>query len=200
MIRSLLLSFVFVLVGGFTAAPLGPRIVDALRDASALPSAADIRLVSMPQVRGAVETVEITNFNPRSGRFDAVIGHGQNRMAIKGRAAVTVPVVVASAALRRNHLITASDVELRQLPLSQVPAASFSTLADLEGSAARRSLPAGRPIRDEDVGRPHVLQKNAAITIVYQSGGLSFQHADGPLKAAPWVTLSVFWPMALMIS
>ena len=172
MIRSLFFSLLVVLVGGFTTAPLAPRVVEALRDASALPVTADIRLVSMTPVRGSVETIEITSFNPRSGKFDAVIGHGQNRRAIKGWTAVTVPVVVASAALRRDHVITTGDIELRHLPLAQIPSAVFSSVSDLEGSAARRSIPAGRPIRDDDIGRPHMVQKNAAITIVYQTGGL----------------------------
>ncbi|MEM0928840.1 MAG: flagellar basal body P-ring formation chaperone FlgA [Pseudomonadota bacterium] len=172
MIRLLTLALTFLMISGFAPAPLEMRVLDALRISSVLPADADIRLVTMTQVRGAVETIEISSFDPHTGRFTAIIGHGSNRKGISGRASVTVPVVVTRAGVRRDHTLTASDLEVRHVPYSQVPATAFAAVADLEGYAVRRSMPAGRPIRDEDVGAPRVLNKNDSVEIVYRSGGL----------------------------
>ncbi|MEO1656255.1 MAG: flagellar basal body P-ring formation chaperone FlgA [Pseudomonadota bacterium] len=172
MIRLLILAATFLAVSGFAPVSFEARVVDALRSSSALPADADLRLVAMTQVRGAVETIEITEFDLHTGRFAAIIGHGPNRKGINGRAAVTVPVVVTRAGVRRNHTLTSSDLEVRHVPFSQVPVSAFAAPEDLEGYAVLRSMPAGRPIRDEDVGAPRLLNKNDAVEIVYRRGGL----------------------------
>lgn len=172
MFRSLTIALAFFAVSGFAPASFESRVVEALRLSSSLPEDANIRLVAMTEVRGAVETIEITDFDPNTGRFAAIIGHGPNRKGINGRASVTVPVVVTRTGVRRNHTLTTSDLELRQFPLSQVPATAFTSIADLEGYAVRRSMPGGRPIKDQDVGAPHILSKNDTVEIIYRSGGL----------------------------
>lgn len=152
--------------------PLEQRVAAELRQSSLLPAAAQIRIVAMTPVRGRVETVTLSRFDPRTGYFDARIAAGANEAMISGRAEVTVPVVVASATMRRDHEITASDVELRHVPLKQVPATAYSLPEDVVGKAVRRSLPAGRPIREDDVGAPIVMRKNAAIEVVYDVPGM----------------------------
>lgn len=152
--------------------PFERRVAEAIRDQSLLAESADIDIIAMTPVAGAVQTIEIERFDRRSGHFEATIAHGSNRARISGRARVSVPVVVARDTLRRDHRITAADLDLRHVSIAQVPATAFSSLDEVVGAAVRRSLPAGRPVRQEDVGPPIVLDKNALIEIVYETPGM----------------------------
>jgi flagella basal body P-ring formation protein FlgA len=174
MIRTLLLSVLAALgvASAATGGGLDMRVAEALRAASLLPYDAQITISRLTPVRGAVETVEIARFDPKTGYFDAIIGHGQVRKTIEGRADVRIPVVVARQILRREQPITMSDLEVRHVPMAQVPPTAYTVPQDLEGLAVRRSLPAGRPIRQDDVGAPVVMRKNAAITLIYEKAGL----------------------------
>ncbi|MEE4208124.1 MAG: flagellar basal body P-ring formation chaperone FlgA [Parvularcula sp.] len=173
MIKHTLLCLFAVFGIAFAAeGALDTRIAAALRETSLLPLDAEITVSRLTPVRGAVETVEISRFDPQTGFFEAIIGHGQNRKTIDGRAEVLVPVVVARHLLRREEPISMDDLELRRVPIHQVPPSAFIVAADLEGMAVRRSLPAGRPIRQDDVGAPVIMRKNAAITIAYARAGL----------------------------
>jgi flagella basal body P-ring formation protein FlgA len=153
--------------------PLVQKVEEAVRRSALLPHDAEIRISELTPVRGRVETVEVTRFDRRTGRFDAVIAHGAASARISGRAVVSVPVVAAVRTLRRGHTLSPEDLELRYVPLGQVPGEAFVLPEELEGFAVRRSLPAGRPIRAQDVGAPLVVAKNAAVEIVYDRGGVT---------------------------
>lgn len=45
--------------------------------------------------------------------------------------------------------------------------------ADAVGKEARRAIPAGRPIRAEDVAAPAVVERNQIVPLRYRMGGLS---------------------------
>lgn len=181
MIRSFLSLFFFIGLA-FAEAPFEARVAEAVRDAALLPDAADVRVTSVTPVRGAVERIDITRFDRRTGQFDAIIAHGSREARISGRVAVKTPVVVATSTLRRDHEIQAGDIELRYVSIAQVPATAFLSLDEVLGTAVRRSLPAGRPVRQEDVGPPIVLRKNAAIRIVYETAGMTLETSGRALE------------------
>lgn len=163
----------FAFGSAFAELPLSQRVADEIRAYALLPDAADVRIMQMTPVRGAVEAIEISRYDRLTGQFQAVIGYGERRAAISGRAGVTVPVVVASRTLRRGAMIEASDVEIRQVSVAQVPASSYLITEDVVGTSARRSLAAGRPIREDDVGLPIIMRKNEAIEIVYETQAMT---------------------------
>ncbi|NNU17425.1 flagellar basal body P-ring formation protein FlgA [Parvularcula sp. ZS-1/3] len=171
MIRLFLVIFA-AFGSAFAQAPLTERVGDAIRSAALLPDAADVRLLSMTPVRGAVEQVEITNFDRRSGRFEAVIANGPRKAQISGRAAVTLPVVVAARNLGRDHTLAAGDLEVRHVPIQQVPSTAYNEPQEAFGMAVRRSLAAGRPVRQEDLGQPLIIRKNEVIEITYETAGM----------------------------
>ena len=175
MIRFILSALIFVTGFAFAQTPFELQVADAIREDTLLPENASIRIVEMTPVRGRVETVDITSFEQRSGRFTATIAFGENRKPIQGQAVVSLPVVVARTTVQRNHVLERDDLELRFVSLSQVPASAFTAPEDLEGMSVRRSLAAGRPIKEDDVGRPIVMKKNATIEIVYERSGIFLQ-------------------------
>ncbi|MEM9839101.1 MAG: flagellar basal body P-ring formation chaperone FlgA [Pseudomonadota bacterium] len=172
MIR-LLLAFWFSVGLAFASGPVDMRIADAIRLSSGLPDTSYIDIVQMTPVRGSIDRVTITRFDRRTGNFTAVIGLGQREARVQGQARVSVPIVVAANTLRRDHEISGGDIELRHIPLTQVSATALAHVDDAIGMATRRTLVAGRPIREEDVGPPIVLKKNGAIEIVYARPGIS---------------------------
>lgn len=172
MIRSLLALFVFIGTA-FAQAPLPERVADAIREGALLPYGAEVKVLTMTRVAGAVETVDLVHFDRRTGNYEALISHRGNQAKIRGRASVSVPVVVASRTLRRDHIVEPGDLELRNVSIAQVPADAFALPEDAVGMAVRRSLVAGRPVSENDVGAPVVLRKNEAIEIVYQRKGMT---------------------------
>ncbi|GGY50667.1 flagellar basal body P-ring formation chaperone FlgA [Parvularcula lutaonensis] len=171
MIRSLLAFFAFIGVA-FAQAPLPERVADAIREGALLPMDAEVKVLTMTRVVGEVEAVELVRFDRRTGNYEAIISHRGNQAKIKGRASVSVPVVVASRTLRRDHVIGPADLEVRNVSIAQVPADAFSMVEDAVGMSVKRSLVAGRPVREDDVGAPIVLRKNEAVEIVYERKGM----------------------------
>jgi flagella basal body P-ring formation protein FlgA len=82
---------------------------------------------------------------------------------------VAADVLVAARMVRARTVISAAD-------LAVIPGEIAGTFANVEaaiGMEARSVLYPGRPIRAADVGPPAVIDRNAVVTLVYQSGALT---------------------------
>lgn len=169
----LLILLSLVMSSAAAQIPLPQRVAEELRSYALLPDDAEIRMLHITPVRGAVETVSITRYNRNTGHFEANIAHGSNQASISGRASVSIPVVVASQTLRRDHVITAADVEIRQISVAQIPSNAFLFEEEVIGSSVRRSLGGGRPIRPTDIGLPIIVRKNEAIEIIYETNAMT---------------------------
>ena len=77
-------------------------------------------------------------------------------------------IVVAARTLPARSLIVAEDLELRAL---DVPGA-ITDMGQIVGMETRVALYAGRPIRPGDVGFPAVVERNAIVMLVLQSGSM----------------------------
>jgi flagellar basal body P-ring formation protein FlgA len=117
-----------------------------------------------------------TYYNARSGRFDVtfeVTDDAAHRQMPRysGYAVETLPVGVTLRPLARGEIVKAADVTIERRPKADfrdgAPAASDPT-----GLAARHQLRAGQPLRASDLMRPEIVQRNEAVTIVYEAPGL----------------------------
>jgi flagella basal body P-ring formation protein FlgA len=79
--------------------------------------------------------------------------------------------VFAKRTVRVGAVVTAQDVELRQLPEHRA-AGLAQSLDDVVGHEVRRNLYASRPVMTDDVGAPTLVHRNSLITLVYTSGNL----------------------------
>ncbi|NRA30772.1 MAG: flagellar basal body P-ring formation protein FlgA [Parvularculaceae bacterium] len=183
MIR-LLLSLAVLFIGAAHANPsLEGMLIKELRNAALLPDNAEIAIQQMTPVRGSVARVTVTSFQPDTGSFKAIIANGLAEAAIKGRARVSIPVVVARTTLRRDHVIEATDLEVRQVYMANVPATAYALKDDVIGKSVRRSLVSGRPIKQDDVGFEIVIKKNASIEIAYDRPGMALSMRGRSLEA-----------------
>jgi flagellar basal body P-ring formation protein FlgA len=86
-------------------------------------------------------------------------------------AAADPTAVFAKRTLRVGALLSAEDVELRELPEHRAAGVAAS-LGEVIGREVRRNLYANRPVMTEDVGAPTVIHRNSLVTLAYRNGAL----------------------------
>lgn len=94
--------------------------------------------------------------------------------AAPAQSASTERTVVAARPIRARAVIEAAD-------LTVTPGATPGALSrpsDAVGLEARTSIYAGWPVRAADLAPPAVVERNALVTLLFASGGLSIQ-TDG---------------------
>jgi flagella basal body P-ring formation protein FlgA len=126
---------------------------------------------------GALRPVSV-HVEPRSGRFEAVfeIANTANaaptRLRFTGTAVDTVEAVVLMRAIDRNEIIKASDVTVERRPRAEV-GRDVALNTQVIGMQARRQLRLGQALRQSDLAKPDLVQRDQAVTIVYQASGIT---------------------------
>lgn len=123
-------------------------------------------------------TVTLVAKDPRSGHFEARLAFanptpGDEAWLVTGTLSETQEIAVPAADLDRGDAISAKDLVLVKRPVNQLSSDIVKPLSDLVGLVPRRVLRAGVPIRNADVAKPILVEKNQLVTVVYQSKGIS---------------------------
>jgi flagella basal body P-ring formation protein FlgA len=79
-------------------------------------------------------------------------------------------IVVAKGPLRRDHVLTAKDLEYAALPKNAEEAKHFTDIKDLVGKQLRRSLSTHQPVVEDLLGEPVVIERNQLIEVEAVSG------------------------------
>jgi flagella basal body P-ring formation protein FlgA len=95
--------------------------------------------------------------------------HPQAPAAAPAQDAKPYRAVVAVRPLRARSRIEANDVALRP---SAAPG-PFEALEDVIGMEARSTIYAGRQVHPSDIGPAALVERNALVSMQYQTGGLS---------------------------
>lgn len=116
-------------------------------------------------------------FSRRSGRFSAVIAAPADdpaaiRRTYTGRAVEVSRVPVLVHSIRRGAVISAGDVELRNVPLRRIESTTVTDIADLVGMAVTRTIRAGYPVRARDIEQPQIVHRNDMVTVRHKVPGL----------------------------
>lgn len=77
--------------------------------------------------------------------------------------------VVAMRPVASGTVLTAADLTLVAADI----AGAVTRIDDAVGQQLRRAVPAGRPIRADDIAAPARVERNQMVTLRYQSGGLT---------------------------
>lgn len=161
-------------------------VASALERRGGLGEARDIQLTFDRELRTLQLDVAVTgalrpsavHFDPRSGRFDAIFeiaatsGAATTRLRFTGTAVETVEAAVLTRAIDRNEIIRTSDVTVERRPRAEV-GRDVALSAQVIGMQARRQLRAGQALRQSDVAKPDLVQRDQAVTIVYQAPGIT---------------------------
>lgn len=165
------------------------QMVAALRDALAargVSPEADIdvngglRILTVPAEDLAATGVASLDFDPRSGRFSALIeaplGSPQaQRLHVTGRIHDTVEVPVLARSLGRDDVIGLDDLDWMRLRRDRLPGGALTDLDQVLGLAATRTLRPGEPLRHRDLVKPSLVRKGQAVTLVVETAFMTLQ-------------------------
>ena len=137
---------------------------------------ADLSLDTLPAplrmaATGPIMPVTLAALDLKSGRFTARMS-GSDTL-ITGTAGVTVALPVLTRPLSRGDVIQPHDLVPAKIARRALPAGAVQEAALITGSVARRPLAAGQPLREADVARPELVEKNQAVTVTYATPGLA---------------------------
>ncbi|WP_022720233.1 flagellar basal body P-ring formation chaperone FlgA [Rhodopseudomonas sp. B29] len=125
---------------------------------------------------GALQLVS-EKFDPRTNRFDVSFEIGGEpgtqpvRLRFTGNAIEMTTATVLLRDIGRNDVIKASDVSVERRP--KVEAGTDAAGRDVAiGMQARRPLRAGQVLRNADLSRPDLVQRDQGVTLIYQVGGI----------------------------
>jgi flagella basal body P-ring formation protein FlgA len=161
------------------------QIAVALEHRNGLGDAKDLSLTFDTNVRavqldatnnGAINPV-VTRFDPRNGRFDVTLEVGNDtgaapaRLRFTGTAVETVEAAVLARDVDRNTLLKFSDIVMERRPKAEVgnDAANHDRVI---GMQTRRQMRAGQPLHGADLTKPDLVQRDQAVTLIYQTTGV----------------------------
>ncbi len=107
-------------------------------------------LIAAPSVANPIQNISIT------GRMDSIIH---------------VPVLVDN--IQNGRVITASDIEMMKVPERNFAQGTIIDPDNLVGMTARRTVLAGRPIRDNEIIAPLVVERGEIVTMSLSYGGIN---------------------------
>lgn len=125
---------------------------------------------------GALEPVA-ARVDPRTGRFEVTFdiandaSNAPTELRYSGVAIEMVQAAVLARNVERTEILKASDVIVERRPKAQVgsdPAVRDQVL----GMQMRRPMRAGQPLRVADLMKPDLVQRDQAVTVIYQTAGI----------------------------
>lgn len=125
---------------------------------------------------GAMQPTTV-RFDNRNGRFDITFeiandsGIGATKLRFTGTAVETVEAAVLLRSVERNEILKSSDVVIERRPKAEVGTDAASRDRAV-GMQARRQLRAGQAVRVADLVKPDLVQRDQAVTIIYETPGL----------------------------
>jgi flagella basal body P-ring formation protein FlgA len=130
-----------------------------------------------PEAVGEVRVQDLV-VEGKSQRLEAVIAvQGSRALTLKplrvaGQIIDSVEVPVLARGLARGEPVRPSDVRLERRPRAEVSQVSLADVAVLTGRTAKQQLQAGAVLREGDLVKQEVVEKNSMVTMVYESAGL----------------------------
>lgn len=158
------------------AAPIEELVEERARldYADSLPDAGHFDISVKDALEG--EAVLLADFwmDVPSGRFlaNAVLDTGEVQR-IGGLALVSVPVPVPARRLMPDSIIHQDDLVMSALPVGRVGAYVVTDPSEVVGKQVRRHLPAGRPIQQQSIIRPLLIDRGERVDIHFSDGLLA---------------------------
>jgi len=113
----------------------------------------------------------------RNSRFDVTFEIANTSMSaptklrFTGTAIETVEAAVLARGVERNELIKSSDVVIERRPKAEV-GGDLAPRDRAVGMQARKQLRAGQALKQADLAKPDLVQRDQSVTLIYESTGL----------------------------
>ena len=125
--------------------------------------------------RTAELTLARMSYDPFSRRFDVTFelpGNARAQWRYTGSAVETIEAAVPTRALARGDVIKAGDIVIERRPKNEFSSEPPALAAEVVGQAARRVVRAGQPLRNADLMKPELVQKNDTVMLYYEVPGI----------------------------
>jgi flagella basal body P-ring formation protein FlgA len=180
-----------------TADEIKQRVREALAGHRGLGSPADLRLafdqtlrtVHVESSTSAELQVARLSYSPGTQRFDILLyvpGSAvmrQTPLRLSGTVVETAEAVVLSRSLKRGEVIRKGDVVAERRSRVELGEDRIGSIDLAVGSAAQRALRAGQSLRQSDLMKPELVQRNEMITLVYAVPGVLLTMRGKALEA-----------------
>jgi flagellar basal body P-ring formation protein FlgA len=129
-----------------------------------------------PSVTGELQVLSLA-YNPRTTRFDVMFDLPSSAALRRQSSHFTGTAIETVDAVTVEHPVEHGEVlKLSDLVIVRRPKAEGIVISDIHaaaGLAARHELRPGQPLRQADLIKPAIVQRNDTVTIVYEAPGLS---------------------------
>jgi flagella basal body P-ring formation protein FlgA len=138
----------------------------------------DAAFVVEPEAGTSLKVTELA-YDPKTRRVDVtLVVPGSRATALKpirltGQVLDMVDVPVLATDLQRGDEVKAADIRMERRPRAELPAGGFADPAVVAGRAARTALRAGSLLREQDLVRQELVEKNSLVLVVYETPGVS---------------------------
>jgi flagellar basal body P-ring formation protein FlgA len=118
--------------------------------------------------------LDSVSFDTHNNRFDATVEiPGRRALRLTGRAVSTVEVLTVLRPIARGEILRQEDFAVERRARGEAGSEYVTNIDQAIGFAARSTLQSGRPLRIADVMKPEMIQRNEAVTLVYQVPGIT---------------------------
>lgn len=134
--------------------------------------------------------VEAAAYDAATARFAVTLaveaeGMPLLRQRLAGRAAATVPVVVATRRLALGEVVGPGDARLARLRVERVRPGAAHRLDQVVGQQLRRPIAPEVIFAAADLGPPLVIRKNTLVLMLLEAPGLTLTAQGRALESAP---------------
>ena len=143
-----------------------------------------VPIAALPEI-----SLEAPHYDAATRRFAATLvvaaeGMAMQRLRIAGRAAPTVPVVLATRRMAVGEVVRATDIEERRLRAERVRPGMAQRAEEVVGRQLRRPIGSAMPFVTVDLVAPVVIAKNQPVLMLLEAPGLALTAQGRALDAA----------------
>lgn len=157
--------------------------------AAELELAGTLRPVLVDAASAAMVEVIDAAYDPRSGRFSAIVGlpgeASAKPLRLSGRAFETVEVPVLVRGIQRNSVVGPEDIDWVKVRAHTLAGGIATDPADLVGMAAQRTLRPGEPLRLRDLAEPSLVEKGEMVTMILKTPLMTLTAKGRAMEDAP---------------
>jgi flagella basal body P-ring formation protein FlgA len=138
----------------------------------------EMRTIQLEPTATAELQITRLSYDSRSGHFDASLELPGSAIAqrvplrFSGTVVETVEAAMLARPLARGDIVRRSDLTVERRPKSEAGNESFSAADDAVGLSARRPIRAGQPLRQADLMKPELVQRNENVTLLFEVPGI----------------------------
>jgi flagella basal body P-ring formation protein FlgA len=141
-----------------------------------------------PEAAGDIKVQDLL-LDPKAQRLEAVIAiQGSRSLTLKplrvvGQVVDTVEVPILARSIARGEPVRTSDVRLERRPRAEVAQAGWIDVAALAGRIAKAQLQAGAVLREQDLAKQDIVDKNSVVSVTYETPGLQLTNRAKALES-----------------